>query len=628
MEAVTGHAADRVAVATAVARGVVQVSTLLAVATGCWLLWLVQPAHAATCAVVFGAAALLARWRIDYAAGLVLLFAYTSGGILIAAPSLPATLLWLAALAGLVAGGCGWTHWSAPREWRWPLMLWLLGVAISWPIIAAREADFAGPVAGDGVGIIVTAALAGLSTGLWLDAALAWDVATIERRVARPLLTSLVVASAAVFYQAFVDITWLSGEPWIQLRRPPGLMGDANPMAVAAALWAPLAPFVLRRRIGLAGGFAVTSLLWYCAWLTGARSVLLLAGAGALGLLAGFMASRMSPRRALAGVAIAALAGALILVGLSRLPIGGPLARLTHTLPLDRPAALAYEVLWRRDGYGLAAARAIRELPWSGVGHGAFNFLASHYWRLEGGPPVPPDNAQNLWRHTLAERGLLAFPAVLAMTVATIRLLARPAAAIPVQYLWTLKAMVMGLGCALVFGLPTQNAAIALTAATLIAWLHAAVSARAVDRAPLGPIAVVSVWGLALIGLAVDARHARDDLRPPARVARLGDLYVRGFGDVETGPRGASGRVVTRHGVATLGIDGSQYRLRLWVRGTDARHVKVWQDRRLVMDELLPAGVLIERVLEAPAAAGMMLEFETDEPGIVVTGEFSGASPR
>jgi MFS family permease len=438
------------------------------------------------------------------------------------------------------------------------------------------------------------------------------------------LLASAVVAAAAVFYQAFVDITWLSSAIWIQLRRAPGLMGDANPMAVAAALSAPLAILLFRGPAQLPIGVILALLLWAAAWLTGARTVVLLAGAGMIGVTSGAIAERTTPRRAaqFALVAVVMTAGVVLVLALSGAPIGGPIARLTSTLPLERPVDLLYEVLWQRDGYGAAAATAIREHPWSGVGHGAFYSMSSYFYRLDGGPLIPPDNAQNLWRQSLAERGLLAFPAVVAFTVATFRLLARRPEHSTFFYAWTLKALVIGLGLVLVLGFPIQDAAIALTAASLLAWLYAAVVGPDHDRRPLSPLAIGMVWALALAGAAVDARHARTDLRPPWRAARLADPYSYGFGEIEVGRRGATGRVVTSHAVLALRATGPRYRLRCWVRGNDARHVRVWQNQRLIMDELLPAGVIVERVVNSRPNEPAVFEFRTEPPGMVVSGEF------
>ncbi len=202
--------------AEALARATVQGSCLLAVAVGCWL-GRAQPVIYLLVATTFVVAAVAARWRFHATAAVLLFFAYTSTGLLLAlVPSVAALPLWLAALAGFVAGGLPWTTWQSPPRWRGPLILWLLGSAVSWPIIAARESDFGAILPGDTVPLILAAAVASVSIGLWLDAALGWDRSTVERRVARPLLASVVVASAAVFYQSFVDITWLSSDVWIQ----------------------------------------------------------------------------------------------------------------------------------------------------------------------------------------------------------------------------------------------------------------------------------------------------------------------------------------------------------------------------------------------------------------------------
>jgi hypothetical protein len=70
-------------------------------------------------------------------------------------------------------------------------------------------------------------------------------------------------------------------------------------------------------------------------------------------------------------------------------------------------------------------------------------------------------------------------------------------------------------------------------------------------------------------------------------------------------------------------IAGPKFALRYWARDEGFRHLRVWQDRRLVVDEAIPGGVVIERLLDTPAVrAGMMLEFASDQAGVVVTGEF------
>jgi len=49
---------------------------------------------------------------------------------------------WLAALFGFLLPKSLRTGWSFPAGWKGPLILWTLSVALSWPIVVARELDF------------------------------------------------------------------------------------------------------------------------------------------------------------------------------------------------------------------------------------------------------------------------------------------------------------------------------------------------------------------------------------------------------------------------------------------------------------------------------------------------------
>ena len=49
---------------------------------------------------------------------------------------------WLAALFGFLVPKSLGTGWSFPPRWKGPLILWTLSVALSWPIVVARELDF------------------------------------------------------------------------------------------------------------------------------------------------------------------------------------------------------------------------------------------------------------------------------------------------------------------------------------------------------------------------------------------------------------------------------------------------------------------------------------------------------
>src|ERR1044072_8445155 len=52
-------------------------------------------------------------------------------------------IVWVLPLAGLCLSGSGALKWSLPGRWQWPLITWAMVVAIAWPIVFLREADFA-----------------------------------------------------------------------------------------------------------------------------------------------------------------------------------------------------------------------------------------------------------------------------------------------------------------------------------------------------------------------------------------------------------------------------------------------------------------------------------------------------
>lgn len=626
MEALRTGSISRVSPAL-LARFTVQLSLVLAIAIGTWLVAPQGPLVVAG-AITFVIVAIAARVHFEYTTAAVLFFAYTATGLQFAVSATFATApFWLAGLAGLAAGGTSWTEWRSPRHWQWPLLFWLLAVALSWPVIVARETDFSFSGPRDFLGFILATTVTHLAAGLWFDSVLTWDADRIRRRIAWPLLASAVISGCAALYQGLVDINWLSASPWSDHDRAVGLMADANPMAVAACIWAPLAVVLLsaRGRIGLTGktiGVMLCIVLWFAAWLTGSRSVVLLAGAGAVGLVGSEVAKRIGSARALIIMCVVAIAAAAVILSIGAMaPQTTPVGRLYRTLPLASPQFFVYETLWRRDGYGLAAVRAIREHPVTGVGVGAFNWLASHYHQLEGERALPADNAQNFWRNALAERGIVGLAALIGFTFTALRLLlARPAKSAQTE-VWVLKAVVAALAAVLIFGLPTQSPAIALTAAALLAWLHAAVVTEK-RPAPLPRSVVIAAWMLAVGGVAVDGYAATTALRPSLRALRVGAPYGYGFGEEIAGADGVRYRVVERDAAVVMAVSSPRFRLRCWVRGNAPQRVRVWLDRRVVIDEQANAGTMVERVLELPqGVANVLLEISSTPPGLLVVGE-------
>jgi hypothetical protein len=452
-------------------RATVIASVSLAIVVG---LWPMQPGLLICFAGILVTAFLGARWWPATMTAIVLAFSYTSFGVahLIGGFDIAGQPFFLAGFVGLVLGLAPWNHWQARAPWRVPLAWWATGVAVTWPYFAWRDLN----------GSLASGAALQMCLAIWMDRWLAErpDPEPAEesprRIVGVPLLASALVTSVAALYQYWVDLTWLSLEPWPRLGRAVGLMGDANPMGVATALWAPLAWATLGRA-GSVAGLVAALLLWSAAWASGARTTLILILAGVVALLT-LASLRLRRFRLLAPatiVAVLVLAMAIVSqVTLDR-AANSPIARLRATVTAVSVPDAAYELLWRRDGYGLAAAAAIGEHPWFGVGIGKFFALSTGYHQRVAGRAIPPDNAQNLWRQTLVEQGIVGLLPVLWLTcLALASLIGRPAADIDV----VLRVMLLGFGAALLVGYPLQDSGIAVTFATLVCTVVAGTTDR------------------------------------------------------------------------------------------------------------------------------------------------------
>lgn len=452
-------------------------STLLGVAAGLWPLQS-QPGILAALAAVFLGTLGLARWQPGAATVFVFAFAYVSYGVvrLLAGPAVAGMPFFLATFAGLTLGVVSWTRWQSPMSWRVPLAWWALGVSLSWPYVALRELGFSlGPSLA--AGQIVTAALLQLSLALWMDFLLSDPDGWQRRRRDElpvpawrvPLIVSALATSAAALYQQWVDPSWLSGEPWIGLGRAVGLQGDANPMGVITAMWAPLTIGAMATSAASAfTGVVLAMPIYLAAWASGSRTmvILLAAGAAALGLLATGALGWSRRRVILGGAAIAAVSIVLAVTLAPRLPASSPVARVLQNSVSGRsPGAALYELLWHRDGYGAGAAIAIKEHPIFGVGIGRFWGLAPVYVPRVTGFAVAPDNAQNLWRQTLVEQGIVGLLPVAWLTVLTLAALFRGRAE---GFDLVVRVMVLGLGAGLLVGYPVQDPAVAMTLATLV----------------------------------------------------------------------------------------------------------------------------------------------------------------
>jgi len=344
-----------------------------------------------------------------------------------------------------------------PPRWQWPLVTWAMLVAISWPIVFLREADFAPWIlplervsntsVGIGpwqVGLNITYFVLAHNAGiLFIDALFRWYAVAYDRfrrEVLVPLALAAALASVVAIYQGFVDLSFLNSHFWTYMIRASGTLADPNKLGSVVSFWA-VGSMVLARRLPKPWPMTLTLIAAavgiITVWLTGSRTglaaltiTIVLAG---IELLRGWRARKAPFNFRRAGIAVA---GVLILaVGLVFV-----LQRAsTHTV-IQRGALFyvpfygdhslrdtANEWLWERFGYGPAAIEMIKEHPVDGIGVGVFHSQAYDFGKVAGYTIPQPDNAQNWFRHTFAELGLLGSVPVIWWCIVLIALfMARP----------------------------------------------------------------------------------------------------------------------------------------------------------------------------------------------------------
>ncbi|MGD9905686.1 MAG: O-antigen ligase family protein [Vicinamibacterales bacterium] len=558
----------------AAARTAVSLSTLVAAAT---FVGLYPEGGVAQWAPLAGfAAGALARriWReaavpVTLAAGVLWPVAY---GTLSGRTDADVVMPWLAAVAGVLfrAG-----PWHLPRPWAVPVATWGLVVALTWPIAAARELDFT--TATIGVASTASSSFGGsaTTTAAWIAVAGAaqlaallvfeWSVAAgaaWRRRLWQALAPAVLAACVLAIWQALVDPALASRAPWIALRRASGPFYDANATGAIAALLGPVGALAASRRPGWRG--ALGSVAWLALTLaavvaSGSRTALL-GWVVTVGLSAGAMLA-LAPRQR----RIVAVAGLAAVLGIAWAGARGPgstavqrVAESVREVTASGLPALA-DILWVRYGYGPAAAAAIAEHPWFGVGPGAFDIVAPDYGRLATGVVLPPDNAQNWWRHQWAELGLVGAAAPWAcsglLLLATLRTRRRER-----------MAPIVAVGLMSVVGPPSAHPVLAVLIGALIARAIAPDDEAGVPP-PTPAAAAWLSWVVALVAVAGFTADAQT-FRPPQRAARFQFPFVYGLTRV-VDPRLGDGWWAERRSVAVFGPAAGTLDLRITVPDGD-----------------------------------------------------------
>jgi hypothetical protein len=217
------------------------------------------------------------------------------------------------------------------------------------------------------------------------------------------------------------------------------------------------------------------------------------------------------------------------------------------------------------------------EHPWTGVGIGGFHVVSADYIYRALGRHLATDNAQNWWRHQIAELGLLgAFPALWLSLMIVVLLWQGVSHVEPIGTATVIRAVLIGVGLASLLGVPTQLPASSLAFVTLLFWLTALPrtsgtqsSARAAGTGVAFALALVVAAGVAI--------DARGDLRVTSRALRTEVPFSYGFSAPEGVSEFGELRWAATRAAWVLPVPNRYLQITLWAASPDvaARPVTV-----------------------------------------------------
>jgi hypothetical protein len=616
-------------------RLIVVASTALAIVAHAWLT-AGQPGLGVASIAAFLAGFALAYFSQTMALAVVAGAAYVAPALLWLAfgrVDYHLLMVWLAAFVGVVLARFDWAAWHLPSRWRFPLVAWALVIAVSWPIVAGREIDFSMVAArtitttnaaflappGVAAAFVVIIALAQLLGILWID--LLWarftaaGLATFQRVIIVPVIAGVAMSCLVAIYQAAVDTTWMNQPVWSNVERAGGLTNDANSVGIGAALWAPLVVVLAWQANRMWVGLFTFVALAAGMWASGSRTALLAFGAGSLGLAMttlkqrGLWQPRLGRVMTLVGAALFVLAMAIVPRDFeSTNPLQRAFARVPR-LEAGELSRFAGE-LWNRFGYGPAAAEILREHPITGVGIGAFHIVATDYIFLDTGRNVGGDNAQNWWRHQIAELGLLGAVPSLWFSLVVLGLLRGRDD--PPPDVTVLRGVIIGVGLASLLGVPTQHPATWVSFLAVVFWLAVRLSTPGGREGKRPPALWILAAALALSVAIGIAMSAAGNLRVVQRALRTGLPYAYGLSASDGLSAYGETRRLARDAVWIEPVRHRWLQLTLWPLHSDVGAnpvaAQVGLDNRTVVHHTFVDAAPVSYVLEVPAAQFVVLE--------------------
>lgn len=569
-------------------------------------------------------------------------------------------LAWAAAVFGLICGRAGRT-WSLPARWQVPLVYWAAVIAVTWPIVVLREADFHWSMlsvyhsATSALGgpppvvasLVIVMALAQLLGILLLDTCCATfdpaDRTRFEAWVVMPLFVSALASSALSIYQGAVDLSFLSRDPWPLWERAAGGLADSNASGAIAAFWGCVAFVLVGRwtlpRLAMAAGLTAT--IGAGVWATGSRSALLAFGI-TLALSSWAALRVIAVRRVLVVavvvavvVAIGVLAGAGAVITRSMSPVARLIVSLRES---SSPAEIVEQQLFNRGGaVGTASVRMMKEFPLTGLGIGGYYLLMPDYvWAVSKVRPSAPDNAQSWYRHQLANLGLVGSVGWIWWTAMLVVLVVRTGGdAHDAFAAGGIKAILVSVALVATVAGPTHEFSIALSLWIWVFWyLTASRAARERLFAPPRPIGRVT-WAVVTVALvalgAGTAWVGWTRLRPPYRALWADWEYWRGASDPQPGPTGTFWWTEQESAIVRPAQPGYA-RIEFWLihgdLGASPVEVKLWrQHRELMLDTWVRDTEPKVFYMRVPDGARNLL-IESWVSHTWNRGDFGGSGPR
>jgi hypothetical protein len=269
----------------------------------------------------------------------------------------------------------------------------------------------------------------------------------------------------------------------------------------------------------------------------------------------------------------------------------------------------------------------IAEHPWVGVGPGAFAIVAPDYAVEVIGAVLPPDNAQNWWRHQWAELGLIgasgAFACSLLAALAVIGSWRRSSD----PEVLARSAPLMALGLMSFVSPPTQHPILQVLIALVVANGVIQTQNGADSAPPSRPMTTWHgwlIWAAAATCAAGLAVHGWTDFRPPYRAARFHFLYSYGLSSPTRTPLG-EGRWAGRHAVGVIPPDGRTFVVRLALPHDDLAaapvRVQVSDGYRLVCSLEVSDHTPVECRLPVPEEAWPIVRLDISRHWIAESGE-------